>query len=217
MKITKLHLNTCDLAKTEAFYNTILNISTYRSNSNEISFLIGKTELHFIKSDLESQYHIAFDVPKNLIDASYDWIKSKTKILPVTENSDFSNFELWNAKSFYFYDNNSNLLEFIARFDLENTSKKAFNSSLILYASEIGIVTKDVTKLVHRLQNKYPLSIYSKQPAQENFTVLGDETGLLVLVDENRNWFPTNKKAKSFPIKIVFETADNKIHELEIK
>lgn len=216
MKITRLHLNTNDLAKTEAFYNTVLNISTNKITSKEVSFLIGETELHFTKSDSESQYHIAFDVPKNLIDASYNWIKSKTKILPVTENSEFSNFELWNAKSFYFYDNNSNLLEFIARFDLENTSKKAFDSSSILYVSEIGIVTKDVPKLAERLQKEYPLSVYPKQPAQENFTVLGNETGLLVLVNENRNWYPTNKKADSFPLKIIFE-ASNKTHELELE
>lgn len=216
MKIKALYLQTNDLVGTEALYTTILKIPTYRITPTEVSFLIGETELHFTKSDSESQYHIAFDVPKNLIDASYDWMKSKTKILPVTENSEFSNFELWNAKSFYFYDNNSNLLEFIARFDLENTSKKTFDSTSILYVSEIGIVTKNVPELTERLQNEYPLSVYAKQPAQENFTVLGDETGLLVLVDENRNWFPTDKKADSFPMKIVFE-AEKETYELEIE
>lgn len=217
MKITALHLKTNNLVETEAFYNTILNISTHRITANEVSFLIGETELLFTKSNLNSRYHIAFDVPKNMIEQSYNWMKSKTKILPVTENSEFSNFELWNAKSFYFYDNNLNLLEFIARFDLENTSEKTFDSSLILYVSEIGIVTKNVPKLTKKILNNYPLAIYKKQPAQENFTVIGDETGLFVLVNENRNLFPTDKKANSFPMKIVFKASGNETYELEIE
>jgi len=217
MKIRALHLNTNNLAETEAFYNTILNIPTNRITSNEVSFLIGETELLFTKSGSESHYHIAFDVPKNLLEQSYNWMKSKIEILPVTKNSEFSNFELWNAKSFYFYDNNSNLLEFIARFDLENTSEKTFDNTSILHANEIGIVTKGVPKLTKKLLNDYPIAIYTKQPAQENFTVLGDETGLFVLVNENRNWFPTDKKAKSFPMKIVFKASDNKTYELEIE
>ena len=217
MKITGLHLQTNNLEETEAFYNEVLEIPTQIISVNEVSFLIGETELHFVKSETNSQYHIAFDVPKNLIEQSYNWIKSRIKVLPVTENSEFSNFDLWNAKSFYFNDNNGNLLEFIARFDLENTSEKTFDSKSILYASEIGIVTNDVPKLVERLQNEYSLSIYPKQPAQENFTVIGDETGLLVIVNENRNWFPTDEKAKSFPMKIAFEASDNKTYELQIE
>ncbi len=133
----------------------------------------------------------------------------------MNDNSNFSSFERWNAQSFYFYDNNFNLLEFIIRSELDNASDKIFDSSSILYASEIGIVTNNVAALAEKIMTDYSLSVFSKQPAQENFVVIGEETGLLVLVDENRNWYPTNRKANSFSTKIVFEKKDRK-HELLI-
>lgn len=215
MKITSLHLLTPNLIETENFYNTVLNIPTYKKTSEEVSFLFGETILYFKKTELNAEYHIAFEIPKNQLIEAYNWIKSRTEVLPVNENSDFSSFELWNAQSFYFYDNNFNLLEFIIRSELDNASDKIFDSSSILYASEIGIVTNNVAALAEKIMKDYSLSVYSKQPAQENFVVIGEETGLLVLVDENRNWYPTNRKANSFSTKIVFEKKDRK-HELLI-
>lgn len=215
MKITSLYLLTINLEETENFYNDILDIPTYKKTNNEVSFWFGETIVYFKKSELNAEYHIAFEIPKNQLIAAYNWTKSRTAVLPVNENSDFSHFEFWGAQSFYFYDNNSNLLELIVRSELDNASDEIFDSSSILYASEIGIVTDNVSRMAEKIIENYPLLTYSKQPAQEKFVVIGEETGLLVLVDENRNWYPTDKKANSFPLKIVFEK-DAKKHELFI-
>ncbi|MNY37869.1 hypothetical protein D3C86_1724580 [compost metagenome] len=137
-------------------------------------------------------------------------------MLPVTEETEFSDFELWNAKSFYFYDNNENLLELICRYDLDNQSEHTFDGSSILHVSEIGLVSDDVPFLAETLMNKYGLDVYSKQPAQDNFTALGDEEGLFIIVNEDRNWFPTEKKAKSFRTKIIFNTGMDEDQELSI-
>lgn len=216
MKIKELHLLSDNLIETEKFYNTILDIPTNKKTEDEIAFTIGETRLFFKKSETNSQYHIAFDIPNHQLLEAYAWLKSRTSILPVTENGPFSHFELWNAQSFYFYDNNSNLLEFIVRHDLNNHSDNPFNSSSLLYVSEIGIVTDNVPLLAEQLLKKYPLSIYSKQPPQENFTALGNETGLLILVNQNRNWHPTDKKAMAFPVKIVFDTENRQNLELSL-
>jgi hypothetical protein len=54
------------------------------------------------------------------------------------------------------------------------------------------------------LFDKYGLTAYSKQPKLNKFIVLGTVTGLFILVEENRDWYPTDKKSKSFWTKIVF-------------
>lgn len=65
MKITSLHLLTPNLIETENFYNTVLNIPTYKKTSDEVSFLFGETIVYFKKTELNAEYHIAFEIPKN--------------------------------------------------------------------------------------------------------------------------------------------------------
>jgi len=48
-------------------------------------------------------------------------------------------------------DSTGNVLEFIARFDLDNKSDKHFDASGILEISEIAFVTDDVKELANRL------------------------------------------------------------------
>ncbi|GLU53944.1 VOC family protein [Dyadobacter frigoris] len=215
MKIKELHLLTNNLNKTEAFYNELLGIPISKKTETELQFQIGNTALNFILSQVtEPVYHIAFEIPNNKLPEAFDWLSEKVSILPVTPESKIADIKLWNAKSIYFYDNNENLLELICRYDLENQSEKTFDASSIIAVSEIGLVTNDVVALTKTITEKYQLAVFQKQPAQENFTAIGDEEGLLVIVNENRNWFPTNVKANSFWSKVIIETTDNSLHEI---
>ncbi|WP_316822683.1 VOC family protein [Pedobacter gandavensis] len=218
MEIKVLQLITNHLIETERFYNQVLNLNTLDKSSDEVSFLIGRTKLSFVQKETIEKpvYHMAFDIPKNQLMEAYEWLKQRTKIIPVTPETDFSNFELWNANSFYFHDHNENLLEFICRQDLDNASEQAFDGSSLLAITEIGLVSEDVPFLAETLMAKYGLEVYEKQPAQDNFTVLGDEQGLLILVNEDRNWYPTDQKAKSFPVKMVINNGTNGDLELNI-
>jgi hypothetical protein len=47
------------------------------------------------------------------------------------------------------------------------------------------------------------------------FIVLGTVTGLFILVEENRDWYPTDIKAKSFWTKVVFWN-NGEVKEIEI-
>ncbi|WP_316842566.1 hypothetical protein [Pedobacter gandavensis] len=218
MEIKELQIITTQLAETETFYNQILNLDTHDKTENEVSFLIGRTKLSFVLEATTAQpvYHMAFDIPKNKLMEAYEWLKKRIKIISVTPETDFSSFELWNAKSFYFHDNNENVLEFICRYDLDNESDSDFGGSSILAVTEIGLVSEDVPFLAETIMSKYGLEVYEKQPARDNFTVLGDEQGLLILVNEDRNWYPTDQKAKSFPIKMIFNNGTAEDQELSI-
>jgi catechol 2,3-dioxygenase-like lactoylglutathione lyase family enzyme len=205
MNILQLELLSDDILKTEVFYNQVLGLETIYKDSSSISFNAGSTKLTFRSSiNVKPVYHFAFDVPNNKLLEAFAWVEKKTEIMYVIPPDKIADFYNWNAKSFYFYDNNGNILEFIARNDLDNASQKAFDGSSILSVSEIGLVSKNVVIQCEELFDKYGLTAYSKQPKLNKFIVLGTVTGLFILVEENRDWYPTNKKSKSFWTKIVF-------------
>jgi catechol-2,3-dioxygenase len=216
MNILELELLTDSITETESFYNDVIGLETISKTNSSVSFTAGSTKLTFRSSEnLKPVYHFAFDIPNNKLQEAFAWIEKKTGILEVVPPEKIADFYNWNAKSFYFYDNNANILEFIARFSLDNTSDKSFDGSLVLSVSEIGFVTKNVSKLSDEMSNKYGLSIFPKQPKLDKFIVLGTDTGLFILVEENRDWYPTHQKAKSFWTKVVFDN-NGKTREIEV-
>jgi catechol-2,3-dioxygenase len=205
MNILEVELLTADINETERFYNTVIGLPTVSKNKSSISFATAVTKLTFKASEhLKPVYHFAFDIPHNKLNEAFAWIEKNTEIMDVIPPEKIADFHNWNAKSFYFYDNNGNILEFIARYDLDNTSEKPFDGSSVLSISEMGFVSKNVSRLSEELFEKFGLSVFSKQPKLEKFIVLGTDTGLFILVEENRDWYPTHKKAKSFWTKVVF-------------
>lgn len=205
MNILELELLTDTLDETELFYSDVIGLKVISKNNSGISFAAGSTILTFRPSENRKPvYHFAFDIPNNKLSEAFAWIEKKTKILEVVPPDKIADFYNWNAKSFYFYDNNGNVLEFIARFSLDNASEKPFDGSSIVSISEIGFVSKNVSQLSDEICKKYALSIFPKQPKLNKFIVLGTDTGLFILVEENRDWYPTDKKAKSFWTKVLF-------------
>lgn len=216
MKILELDLLSDNINETELFYNKIIGLETISKNNSSISFEAGSTKLTFrISKNIKPVYHFAFDIPNNKLIEAFLLIENKTEILDVISPDKIANFYNWNAKSFYFYDNNGNILEFIARYDLDTASEKSFDGSSIVSISEIGFVSKNVSQLSDEICEKYGLSVFSKQPKLDKFIVLGTDAGLFILVEENRDWYPTDKKAKSFWTKVVFEN-NGKKNEIEI-
>ena len=216
MNILELELLSDNINETELFYNGVVGLKTISKTNSSISFAAGSTKLTFRTSEnIEPVYHFAFDIPNNKLIESFLRIENKTEILDVIPPDKIANFYNWNAKSFYFYDNNGNILEFIARYDLDNASEKPFDGSSVLSISEIGLVTKNVSQLSDEVCKKYDLSIFPKQPKLDKFIVLGTDTGLFILVEENRDWYPTHQKAKSFWTKVVFDN-NGKTREIEV-
>lgn len=205
MKILELELLTDDINKTEVFYNEIIGLKIISKDKFGISFAAGLTKLTFRPSEnVKPIYHFAFDIPNNKLPVAFAWMEKNVEILEVIPPDKIADFYNWSAKSFYFYDNNRNIVEFIARYSLDNASEKPFDGDSILSVSEIGFVSKNIAKRSDEMYAKYDLSVFSKQPKSDKFIVLGTDTGLFILVDENRDWYPTPIKSKSFWIKVVF-------------
>ena len=206
MQIFELQLLTTDIPQTKKFYSEILGMEILHADDSSIKFSAGYSTLIFKKTNNKNPfYHFAFTIPSNKFDEAHAWTKQKVPLLPITPESTIANFTNWNAKAFYFYDNNQNIVEFIARFDLDNNSDKPFEGSSIFSISEIGIVTDNAKGYSEKMIEEYGINFFSKQPPQDDFAAIGDDHGLFIMVNDKRNWYPTDKPSGKFWTAIKFE------------
>lgn len=204
MNIEAISLLTNDLENTFDFYYNTLGLSVTEHTDQYITFSAGKTKLTFLHSDTCQHpiYHFAFTIPANKLNEAFDFMQSRTTIMDIPSGGKIADFSNWNAEAFYFYDNNGNILEFITRYALTNLSDETFSGASINAISEIGLVTDHVPRLAKEITDHYNIPVFEHQPAQEQFTVLGDNSGLFILVATERAWYPTQIKAGIFPVTI---------------
>ncbi|WP_320111876.1 VOC family protein [Draconibacterium orientale] len=206
MKIRALELTTNNLKQTEGFYTDVLGLKMNEVSSHSLSYTIGSSVLHFTEKAGEAGvYHFAFNIPCNKINEALNWIASKVDPITNEAGEYITNFKNWNAHSVYFFDNNKNILEFIARGDLENSSAEPFTSNSILSINEVGIVAQKPLKLARQLINSHGLEYFEKGPKREDFTVLGDDNGLVVISGTDRNWYPSRELAKQRSLKMKIQ------------
>jgi hypothetical protein len=205
MQIKELILKTNSLQRTRLFYHKTLELDIINETDDAISFKAGKTILTFEEAEgIKPIYHFAFNIVNNKFSDSFEWMDNKLDILPVDDML-IAGYDNWNAQSFYFLDNNANILEFITRFDLPYHSTEPFSSACITEVSEIGLVTDDVPGLVLQLKTEYNIPPFKKGPVLHDFVAMGDDYGLLLVCQEKRGWVPTHKPAQIFPVTVVTE------------
>lgn len=204
MKILSLELPTNNLKQTERFYSDLLELKILDSSSNSVSYSIGHSLLRFTEnSDINRKYHFAFNIPSNKINEALSWISTKHDPIKDKDGKYLTDFTNWNAQSVYFFDNNNNILEFIARHDLNNSTDEPFNGNSILSISEVGIVAPKPLELAKKLIEEHALNYFSKGPKHDDFVVLGDDNGLVVISGASRKWYPTNYVAEPIEMKIT--------------
>ena len=216
MNILEVQLLAANIPQTKKFYHEILGMEILHSEDSSIKLLAGLSSLIFKKTANNNPfYHFAFTIPANKFEEAHAWASKRVQLLPITSNSTIADFRNWNAKAFYFYDNNQNIVEFIARFDLDNNSDKPFEGSSIFSISEIGIVTDDAKAYSEKMIEEHDLNFFSKQLPQDDFAAIGDDHGLFIVVNNKRNWYPTNKSSGKYWTTIKFEQ-EGKVTDLEI-
>jgi len=220
MLVKKLVVQTAYLRTLAEFYSSILELQVHEISEKEIQTNIGSTALVFSETkETEPFYHFAINVPANKIEEARTWLNNKVKLLWMNDyKSDIADFVNWRAKSAYFYDPAGNILELIARFDLDNETTKVFSSKQFLSISEVGLVLNQETfeSTTNRLLQDYSLSYFAKQPPLPQFRAIGDDHGLFIVVPEHRNWYPTNKPARIFPMSVQFEN-EGRRHSFDMK
>lgn len=187
--IAELRLQSAKIDLLQHFYGHDLGLPTKR-NGGELTIIAGSTRIIFESVDSDRSdpfYHVAFNIPENKLKHALQWQKQRTELVR-RGTSEVIHFAKWNADSIFFRDPAGNLLEYIARHNLNNASEGDFSTTDILYASEIGLVVDDVPGTVAAAKKHLHMDIYRDNSA--NFASIGDEHALLIVVKRGRKWFP---------------------------
>jgi len=211
MVFREIKLKTDQLSTLYHFYKDILELSV--SDLNDLDFTVNTTGTKLIFEETSDSlqapfYHFAFNIPSNRIYEAYEWLKKRIDPLWIDDYKSYiADFSNWNAKSVYFLDPAGNIVEFIARADLNDIVDEQFSSSLVRSISEIGLVFpgNNFRESIEKLMNDHQLTYFIKQPPLESFCAIGNDEGLFIVVPENRSWYPCkDKPAGIFPLEITF-------------
>ncbi|MFB9992062.1 VOC family protein [Deinococcus oregonensis] len=204
MHIESLTLFTPDLDVQHAFYTGVLGLSTARNTPDSVTVQAGQTLVTFRQHTAPGRFsHLAFDIPRHQVDGAEAWLRARVPLLEDAQGiSRFPLSEGWNSESLYFEDAAGNLLECIARHDLPNDHAAPFSSGGLLHVSELGIVVPDVAAAVLDLERRFGLLTFNEQ--SDTFAPVGDQHGLLIVVEEGRGWFPTGRPAVRAPFEVTF-------------
>lgn len=193
MKISKLTLFTTHLAEQKQFYTEVLALPLLIEDEEKFTVKIGVSSLTFIAEKSTNPAHFAINISSNKIQEALQWTQQRIAVL-VCEGEQIADFSNWNAEALYFYDIDGNIVEFIARKDLNSTNPNPFSSTDLLSISEIGIVSSDNEAIYDQLNAMRPIPIYDG--SFERFCVLGNAEGLFILVNNTKKkWFPTQEEA----------------------
>jgi catechol-2,3-dioxygenase len=185
----------------KAFYGKTLDLGV-SGKGDRFTVEAGETMITFVSAtDADTApdtaggrppfYHFAFNIPENKIVQALEWQKARTPMLAIPEANraagyppEVVDYPHWNAHSIFFLDPAGNVIEYIARHDLNNGDKHPFGWTDILYASEIGLVVDDVPAATGMVKELAAVSPYKGE--SDAFTAMGDEYGLLLLMKRGR-------------------------------
>jgi hypothetical protein len=135
--------------------------------------------------------HFAVNVPPDRFEEAVEWARGQAELI-----RDDVPFPLWRARAAYYFDATGNLVELIAR-------ERAPGEELLLEVSEVGLPVADVGAAVDFLETELQLPHFSGD--RENFSAVGDDHGLFILVPVGRAWLFTDRPAGDAPVRVTIE------------
>ena len=201
------------------FYNGKIGFDVLEESGKRLTLAAGETAITFLKVDNTDSfpwYHFAFNIPQNKILAARDWHLKRGPLIETPPHqrdpnypNDVRHFRHWNAHSLFFWDPAGNLVEYIARHDMDNDAEGEFSINDIHYASEIGFIVEDQQKAARQLNEALGLEAY---PKDTNFWwAMGNENGLLLCLPKGREWGLFEGRTQTFtefPVKTTISGKD---------
>ena len=214
MIIKELALYTNLIEELKEFYSQTLELALIKEDESSFAVSCGDSVLMFTLTNgiKDPFYHFAFNIPENKFKEAKDWISGKTELIKLNGEDEFD-FRSWNAHSVYFYDPSGNIIELIARHNLNNASDEEFSGRSILSVSEAGLPVDDVDRFFSEVNKEFNIPQFSGD--RSAFCAAGDDSGLFIIVSKGRKWFPDCCDAEIFPLLIIIRSNIEKELEFE--
>jgi len=207
MYIRQVTAYTTDFDAQRAFYTGTLGFPLLREATDSFTLGAGAAKLTFQRApagDTPHIQHIAFNIPPHQFEQALDWTEARVSLLR-HEGKRFVDFSrtTWRARSVYFEDAAGNVLEFIARERTPAPDAPAqFSAASVLTIGEIGLAAAHPPALTMPLRQELGLPVFDGDP-HGTFCALGDDNGLLLVVEQGRAWLPTeNRTAVVKPVAV---------------
>jgi catechol 2,3-dioxygenase-like lactoylglutathione lyase family enzyme len=150
----------------------------------------GATRVRFVPGP-EVCSHFAVNVGR--FEEAVEWARGQTGAEFVEDDVPFPH---WLARAAYYYDPSGNLVELIAR-------ERAQGDELLIEVSEVGVPVEDVGTAVSFLEDELGLAHFSGD--RENFSAVGDDHGLFIVVPVGRHWLFSDRPASDAPVRVTIE------------
>lgn len=202
MYINKATLITKKLNEMQKFYSELLGFQLISSSNTSFEVQIGTSILMFYERMEETQYHFAFNIPRNQFKEAKQWVQTKVDLLK-EDGEDEVYFERSHAHSVYFLDPCENVVELIAHHEVSPPSYKVpFSANMILNISEMNVTTDDVLSVCETLKQLGMPVRHNHQIDKNSLNFIGEhQDGTFLLVGpRERTWYFSSKKAVVSPI-----------------
>lgn len=190
MRIVELTLPVSDVARVGAYFNDVLQLPVEGD-----CVVIGWTRLQLREagSDPVGGVHLAFNVPANRFEAATAWLLQRAPLQTNAKGEAHFTFgDAWASESIYFEGPDGLILELIGRRRLPASARSGpFHGSELTCVSEVGLPVDEVA--VTRSRAEVALGLQPLSAPTPWFAALGDDEGLLIVVDATRRWFPEQK------------------------
>ena len=203
MYISEIILRCSDPEQMMYFYCGKLGFERVLFEEEKLSIRAGNSILTFLKDEKvkDPVYHFAFNIPGKQFFEAMKWASERVSLLKNDIGDTVFDFSNWNAEAFYFYDPQKNIVEFIARHDLNIPSGKPFSVQSISEISEIGIPIDNVGEFYDEVNKFIDAPVFDGD--KKGFTAMGSQNGLFIVVPLKRNWYPTEIKSAKYPLDII--------------
>ena len=190
MHIDEVALTVNGLAAAARFYQDVLELAVVEQ-PGQVTVTIGSSRLVLQEGEhFAGVHHLAIGIAPVDFEVAGRWLNQRVEPIAVDGSQVIEGPDGWNSRSLYFLDPEDILLEFIAR-DADSLALAGDGQvPRPLSLSEVGIGVPSVAGAVRALTGQLGIPTFPPQGAQ--FAPVGDHDGLIILVDQNRIWFPTD-------------------------
>jgi len=190
MQIQEVALTVTGLAAAARFYHDVFDLPV-AEQPGQVTVTIGSSRLVLEEGDqFAGAHHLAIGIAPADFEVARGWLSRRVEPIAVDGSEVIEGPEGWDSRSVYFLGPEDIVLEFIAR-DADSSAPAGDGRvPRPLSLSEVGIGVPSVPEAVRALTGELGLPTFPPQGAQ--FAPVGDHDGLIILVDQNRIWFPTD-------------------------